>query len=128
MGLVGRCWRRGPGGREFSAPATTEVGNDEAIPDLLATNVAEHGDEVGYRVHRDGQWRDVTWKQFRDQGDGGGKGLIDAGGRAPLQPRPRYEWTVCDFAIWRAGAVTVPVYETSSADQVAWILADSGAK
>jgi long-chain acyl-CoA synthetase len=118
--------------REFSVPAKTEVGPDEAIPDLLAANIAEHGDEVGYRVHRDGQWRDVTWKQFGDQVAGVAKGLIasgvGAGDRVALQARTRYEWTVCDFAIWAAGAVTVPVYETSSADQVAWILSDSGAK
>ncbi|NYJ07648.1 AMP-dependent synthetase/ligase [Petropleomorpha daqingensis] len=118
--------------REFSVPAKTEVGPDEAIPDLLAANIAEHGDEVGYRVHRDGQWRDVTWKQFGDQVAGVAKGLIasgvGAGDRVALQARTRYEWTVCDFAIWTAGAVTVPVYETSSADQVAWILSDSAAK
>src|SRR3954449_2115214 len=131
MMLVGRSGRRGPGVREFSVPATTEVGPDEAIPDLLAANVAEHGDEVGYRVHRDGQWRDVTWKQFGDQVAGVAKGLIasgvGAGDRVALQARTRYEWTICDFAIWAAGAVTVPVYETSSADQVAWILSDSAA-
>jgi long-chain acyl-CoA synthetase len=109
----------------------TEVGPDEAIPDLLAANVAGHGDEVGYRVHRDGQWRDVTWKEFGDEVAGVAKGLIASGvgpgDRVALQARTRYEWTVCDFAIWTAGAVTVPVYETSSADQVAWILSDSGA-
>jgi long-chain acyl-CoA synthetase len=118
--------------REFSVPATTEIGPEEAIPDLLAANVAEHGDEVGYRVHRDGQWRDVTWREFGDQVAGVAKGLVAAGvgpgDRVALQARTRYEWTVCDFAIWTAGAVTVPVYETSSADQVAWILSDSGAK
>nr|WP_279582373.1 AMP-binding protein [Fodinicola feengrottensis] len=41
--------------------------------------------------------------------------------------KTRYEWTLCDAAIWAAGAVTVPVYETSSADQLEWILGDSGA-
>src|SRR4051794_24923438 len=132
MVLAGRSGRRGPRVREFSVPATTEVGPDEAIPDLLATNVAEHGDEVGYRVHRDGQWRDVTWKEVGDQGAGVARGIIaagvGAGDRVALQARTRYEWTLCDFAIWTAGAVTVPVYETSSADQVAWILSDSGAK
>src|ERR671927_898269 len=118
--------------REFSVPATTEVGPDEAIPDLLAANVTQHGGEVGYRVHRDGQWRDVTWREFGDQVAGVAKGLIASGvgpgDRVALQARTRYEWTLCDFAIWTAGAVTVPVYETSSADQVAWILSDSGAK
>ncbi|SFK59827.1 AMP-dependent synthetase/ligase [Geodermatophilus ruber] len=117
--------------REFSIPATTEVGPDEALPDLLTTNVSEHGDEVGLRVRRDGHWQDVTWKEFGAEVAGVAKGLI-AGGIAPgdrvaLQAKTRYEWTVLDFAIWAAGAVVVPVYETSSPDQVAWILSDSGA-
>ena len=60
------------------------------------------------------------------------KGLIaagvEAGDRVALLSRTRYEWTLLDYAIWFAGAVTVPVYETSSAEQVAWILADSGAQ
>jgi long-chain acyl-CoA synthetase len=118
--------------REFSVPATAEVGADEAITDLLATNVAEHGDEVGFRIRRGGPWEDVTYREFGAQVAGVAKGLIAAGiapgDRVGLQAKTRYEWTVCDFAIWTAGAVTVPVYETSSADQVAWILSDSGAR
>jgi long-chain acyl-CoA synthetase len=116
---------------EFSVPATTEVGPDEALPDLLAVNVADHGDEVGLRIQREGRWEDVTWREFGTQVAGVAKGLVasgvQAGDRVALQARTRYEWTVLDFAIWAAGAVVVPVYETSSPDQVAWILADSGA-
>jgi long-chain acyl-CoA synthetase len=117
--------------REFSVPATTEVGPDEALTDMLATNVAEYGDEVGLRVRRNGQWQDVTWKEFGDQVAGVAKGLIASGvapgDRVALQAKTRYEWTVFDFAIWTAGAAVVPIYETSSADQVGWILSDSGA-
>ncbi|TFV79133.1 long-chain fatty acid--CoA ligase [Blastococcus sp. CT_GayMR19] len=117
--------------REFSVPATTEVGPDEALPDLLAANVAGHGDETGFRVRRDGRWEDVTWKEFGDQVRRVAKGLVAtgvaAGDRVALQAKTRYEWTVLDFAIWTAGGAVVPIYETSSADQVAWILADSGA-
>lgn len=117
--------------REFSVPATTEVGPDEALPDLLAANVAEVGDQTGFRVHRGGDWRDVTWKEFGDQVAGVAKGIIAsgvaAGDRVAIQAKTRYEWAVIDFAIWTAGAVTVPIYETSSPDQVAWILSDSGA-
>ena len=118
--------------REFSVPATTEVGPDEALTDLLTTNVAEHGDDVGLRIQRDGRWEDVTYKEFGAQVAAVAKGLVaggvQAGDRVALQAKTRYEWTVCDFAIWTAGAVVVPVYETSSADQVAWILSDSGAR
>jgi long-chain acyl-CoA synthetase len=117
--------------REFSVPPTTEVGPGEAIPDMLATNVAQYGDEVGLRRQVDGRWTDVSWREFGEQVSGVAKGLIaggvKAGDRVALQAKTRYEWTVCDFAIWAAGAVVVPIYETSSADQVAWILSDSGA-
>ncbi len=53
---------------------------------------------------------------------------IAAGDRVALMSRTRYEWTVLDYAIWTAGATTVPIYETSSAEQVEWILTDSGAR
>ncbi len=52
---------------------------------------------------------------------------IEPGQRVALMSRTRYEWTLVDYAIWAAGAVTVPIYETSSPEQVQWILADSGA-
>lgn len=118
--------------REFSVPATTEVDPAEALTDLLTTNVAEHGDDVGLRIRRDGRWEDVSYKEFGAQVAAVAKGLVaggvQPGDRVALQAKTRYEWTVCDFAIWAAGAVVVPVYETSSADQVAWILFDSGAR
>src|SRR4029450_13427179 len=130
-GAPGPARRRGPGVREISVPATTEVGPNEALRDMLATNVAEFGDQVGLRVRRDGEWRDVTWKEFGDQVSAVAKGLIAsgvaAGDRVALQAKTRYEWTVFDYAIWTAGAAVVPIYETSSPDQVAWILSDSGA-
>jgi long-chain acyl-CoA synthetase len=117
--------------REFSVPPTAIVGPDEALTDMLAVNAGEHGDEVGLRVQRDGAWADVTWRQFAAQVAAVAKGLVAAGvgpgDRVALQARTRYEWTVVDYAVWTAGGVVVPVYETSSADQVAWILADSGA-
>ncbi len=76
-------------------------------------------------------WADVTARQFADVA-GLAKGLIaagmQAGDRVALLSRTRYEWTVADYAIWPAGAITVPIYETSSAEQVEWILGDSGAR
>lgn len=118
--------------RELSVPPTYTVGPDEAIPDLLARNLAEFPDKVGLRVQRSpGQWSDVTYREFGEQVAGVAKGLIasgiKAGDRVALQSRTRYEWTVLDFGIWAAGCVVVPVYDSSSADQVAWILSDSGA-
>ena len=77
------------------------------------------------------RWQDVTAAEFSAQVDELARGLlaagIAAGDRVALMSRTRYEWTLVDYAIWSVGAVTVPVYETSSAEQVAWILSDSGA-
>ncbi|MBO4209592.1 AMP-dependent synthetase/ligase, partial [Micromonospora echinofusca] len=74
---------------------------------------------------------DVTCQQFRDEVVAVARGLVAAGVepgmRVGLMSKTRYEWTLLDYAIWAAGAVTVPIYETSSAEQTAWILADSGA-
>ncbi|WP_208383715.1 AMP-dependent synthetase/ligase [Modestobacter marinus] len=99
---------------------------------MVATNAAEHPDEVGLRRQRAGQWVDVTYAEFAAEVAGAAKGLIaggvQAGDRVGLMARTRYEWTVLDYAIWTAGAVVVPIYETSSPDQVAWILSDSGAR
>jgi long-chain acyl-CoA synthetase len=73
----------------------------------------------------------VTASQFRDEVVALAKGLVAAGvaagDRVALMSHTRYEWTLIDYAIWTAGAVTVPVYETSSAEQTEWILSDSGA-
>ncbi len=118
--------------RELSVPPTATVGPDDALTDMVALNAAEHPDAVGLRVQRNGRWEDVTYAEFARQVSGVAKGLVAAGvqpgDRVGLLARTRYEWTVLDFAIWTAGAVVVPVYETSSPDQIAWILSDSGAR
>jgi long-chain acyl-CoA synthetase len=79
-----------------------------------------------------GAWLPVTAAAFRDEVAALAKGLIAAGiepgDRVGLMSRTRYEWTLIDYAIWAAGAVGVPIYETSSPGQIGWILSDSGAK
>ena len=74
----------------------------------------------------------MTASQFKDEVIAVAKGLVAAGiepgDRVALMSRTRYEWTLIDYAIWTVGAVTVPVYETSSAEQAEWILSDSGAR
>ena len=52
---------------------------------------------------------------------------VQAGDRVAVLSRTRYEWSLADYAILAAGAVTVPIYETSSPDQISWIVSDSGA-
>ncbi|MBL7516481.1 AMP-dependent synthetase/ligase, partial [Frankia nepalensis] len=72
---------------------------------------------------------DVTYREFFDLVLAAAGGLVargvGPGDRVALMSRTRYEWTVLDYAIWMAGAVTVPVYETSSADQIEWIITDA---
>ncbi|AWK12096.1 AMP-dependent synthetase/ligase [Streptomyces spongiicola] len=77
----------------------------------------------------DGEWRDVTSAAFRDEVLALAKGLL-AGGvrfgdRVAIMCRTRYEWTLVDFALWAVGAQSVPVYPTSSAEQVLWLLQDA---
>ena len=77
------------------------------------------------------RWQAVTAKEYEEEIKAVAKGFIAAGvnfgDRVAIMAKTRYEWTVLDFAIWYAGAVPVPIYETSSAEQVDWILTDSGA-
>jgi long-chain acyl-CoA synthetase len=117
---------------EFGIPALIEIPDDAGLADVVFSRAAADPDEVMLRRRAsDGSWQDVTAGQFRAEVSAVAKGLIAAGlqpgDRIALMSRTRYEWTVADYAIWAAGAVSVPVYETSSADQVEWILGDSGA-
>ncbi|PTH89087.1 long-chain fatty acid--CoA ligase [Streptomyces sp. A244] len=103
-----------------------------SIADIPYTNAAEAPDAVVLRRERHGGWQPVTAAAFAREVTAVAKGLIAAGlepgGRVAVMSRTRYEWTVLDFAIWSAGGQTVPVYATSSADQVEWIVRDSGAR
>lgn len=118
--------------REFSLPALYEVPSDGNLTDLIRRNAAQHPDTaVMSRKAADGRWQDVTATEFLAEVRATAKGLIAAGvrpgDRVALISRTRYEWVLIDFAIWTAGGVTVPVYETSSPEQIQWILGDSGA-
>jgi long-chain acyl-CoA synthetase len=118
--------------REFSLPALYEVPADGNLTDLIRRNAAQHPDTaVIGRKDSAGRWEDITAACFLAEVRSTARGLIASGvqpgDRVALISRTRYEWTLLDFAIWSAGAVTVPVYETSSPSQVEWILSDSGA-
>lgn len=118
--------------REFSTPQTIEVPTTGNLTDDVVTNAAEAPDTVAFSRRTDTGWDDVTCAEFLAEVSAVAKGLvaagIEAGDRIALISKTRYEWTLLDYAIWFAGAVSVPVYETSSAEQVAWILRDSGAR
>jgi long-chain acyl-CoA synthetase len=105
---------------------------DSNVTDLLLEQYATDPVRALYSRKVRGGWTDVPARQFLDQVSALAKGLI-AGGITPgetvaVMSGTRFEWTVADFAIWFAGGVTVPIYETSSASQVEWILHDSGAR
>ncbi|MEU2246595.1 AMP-binding protein [Streptomyces sp. NPDC019224] len=100
----------------------------------LADVVFDHAEEEPHRValgrkDADGHWQDVTSAAFRDEVLALARGLIAHGvrfgDRVALMSRTRYEWTLFDFALWAVGAQSVPVYPTSSAEQVLWMLHDA---
>ena len=74
-------------------------------------------------------WQPVTAREVEEEVRATAKGLIASGvqigDRVAIMARTRYEWTILDFATWFAGAVVVPIYDTSSAEQIDWILNDS---
>ncbi|MEU4802514.1 long-chain fatty acid--CoA ligase [Actinosynnema sp. NPDC023587] len=118
--------------REFSVPATATVAAEENLTDMVQANAERFGNAVSFRRRVDGTWVDVTARDFAAQVTAVAKGLIasglQTGDRVGLMSKTRYEWTLLDFAIWHAGGVVVPIYETSAAEQVEWILSDAQAK
>jgi long-chain acyl-CoA synthetase len=118
---------------EFGIPALIEVPDDAGLAEVVFSRAATDPDGVMLRKRSaDGRWQDITASQFRGQVSALAKGLIaagiQAGDRVALMSRTRYEWTLADYAIWAAGAVSVPIYETDSAEQAEWSLGDSGAR
>jgi long-chain acyl-CoA synthetase len=117
--------------REFSVPPVVTIGDHANLTDPVWDNADNFPDRPQFARRGNGGWTDVTCRQFRDDVVALARGIIGAGispgDRVALMSRTRYEWTLIDYAIWAVGAVTVPVYETSSAEQVQWMLADSGA-
>jgi long-chain acyl-CoA synthetase len=119
--------------REFAVPPVVTVPDEDNTLTALWDAAENHPSSILYmRSFDDGAtWQDVTAPAFRDEVIAAAKGLaaagVQPGDRVALMSATRYEWTLLDYAIWTAGAVTVPIYETSSADQTKWILEDSGA-
>ncbi|WP_445397420.1 AMP-dependent synthetase/ligase [Streptomyces sp. LE64] len=115
--------------REFTSPPLSHV--PQSLAGGLADTVYEHARLDPRRVVlarevAPGVWRDVTAAEFRDEVWALAKGLfaqgVRAGSRVAIMSRTRYEWTLFDFALWTLGAEVVPVYPTSSAEQVLWVL------
>jgi long-chain acyl-CoA synthetase len=117
--------------KEYSTPQVIEVADDASLVDAVFDNAQASPDDVVFTRRVDGRWVPVTAKEFSTEVSALAAGLVaagvQAGDRVGLMSKTRYEWTLCDYAIWTAGAVTVPIYETSSAEQIQWNLGDSGA-
>ncbi len=120
--------------REYSTPLTVALPATGNLTDDVVRNAEEAPDAAVLTRRSPGSedWEDVTAAQFLAEVRAVAKGLVasgvEAGDRVALMSRTRYEWTLVDYAIWFAGAVSVPVYETSSVEQVGHILRDSGAR
>ncbi|MGA5500979.1 AMP-dependent synthetase/ligase [Streptomyces umbrinus] len=118
--------------REARMSALAPKAATGSTADLPFTNAAEAPDAVVLRRREHGTWQPVTAAAFAHEVTALAKGLVAAGlepgGRVAVMSRTRYEWTLLDFAIWAAGGLSVPVYPTSSPEQIEWIVRDSDAR
>jgi long-chain acyl-CoA synthetase len=116
---------------DFGVPPNYVPGLQDNLTDDVFVHAEQAPEHVGFSRRVDGRWVPVTYWELAEQVTRLAAGLItsgvQAGDRVALFAGTRFEWMLCDFAIWTAAGVTVPIYETSSAEQVEWILADSGA-
>ncbi|WP_062351599.1 AMP-dependent synthetase/ligase [Herbidospora yilanensis] len=118
--------------QEYTVPVLVDVPLSANCTDAVFQRAADTPNAVVMKVQDGDQWKPVTAADFRQKVAGVAKGLIatgiEPGDRVALMSRTRYEWTIADYAIWAAGGVGVPIYETSSTEQVRWIISDSGAR
>ena len=116
---------------EYSVPPSFTVGEYDNVVGSVFTHEADDPDHVIFRRLVDGAWTDVTCAEAAGQIRSVALGLIadgvQPGDRVAILSATRYEWPIIDFAILSVGAVTVPIYETSSAEQVRFVLENSGA-
>ncbi len=117
--------------QEFSEPALVSVPTEGNLTDHLLANERSAGTTAAIALPDGDGWRDLDYRQFADRVRAVAKGIVasgvEVGDRVGIMGRTSFEWTLFDYALWYAGAVPVPIYETSSAEQVEWILSDSGA-
>lgn len=118
--------------KQYDIPALVIADPSLNATDLLLQRVAKTPSLPLFAVpDGHGGWSDVTATQFHAQVVALSKGFIAAGiepgQKVALMCTTRYEWTLIDFALWFAGAVMVPIYETSAPAQIEWYLSDSGA-
>jgi long-chain acyl-CoA synthetase len=118
--------------RSYELPSLVETAANENITDLLLNRVRKTPNIPLFAIEKTpGVWTDVSAKDFHEQVKDLAKGFIASGIRpgdaVGIMSRTRYEWALVDFALWFAGAVSVPIYETSAPAQIEWVLSDSDA-
>ncbi|HLS46786.1 MAG TPA: AMP-binding protein, partial [Ornithinicoccus sp.] len=117
--------------QEFEVPPLVPPREDGNLSDIVHDWAAREPQRATFSRKVEGVWRDVTAAEYNQQVRALAKGFvaagIEVGARVGVMSRTSYEWTLTDFALWTAGAVPVPIYETSSPSQASWILEDSGA-
>ena len=115
---------------EVTAPALVPAATAGNLTNLIAERAWFEPERVTMSRPLGDGWQSVTAREVDEEIRATAKGLIAAGvqvgDRVAIMARTRYEWTILDFATWFAGAIVVPIYDTSSAEQIDWILNDSG--
>ncbi|GAA3863996.1 AMP-dependent synthetase/ligase [Leifsonia kafniensis] len=117
--------------KQIEMPAVVPADPQANCTDLLIGRLAATPNSELFSLPNNGGWSPVTTAEFHAQVIALAKGLVAAGiepgDKIGLICKTRYEWTLIDFAVWFAGAVLVPIYETSSPSQIQWCMSDSGA-
>lgn len=115
---------------EFSTPPATKPFPVENLGRLIFKNAQETPNDVAVLRRVGNDWKEITCAQYLEEVKGVAKGLIakgvKPGDRIAIMSHTRYEWSLLAWGAWVVGAVTVPIYETSSSGQCNWILTDSG--
>ncbi|MFC2403671.1 MAG: AMP-dependent synthetase/ligase [Corynebacterium matruchotii] len=116
---------------EVHTPAEYAVGESDTCLTALLGSAAARPYGVIFTRPQNFEWVNVTAAEFIAEVYEVAKGFIangvQQGDRIALLSETRYEWSLLDFAIWAAGAVSVPIYGSSSLSQIEWIIEDSGA-
>jgi len=104
----------------------------KSLPQLFFDRVERYGERIAMREKKYGIWRDISWNEYGEQVKFAGMGWIalglKCGEMAAIISPTRPEWLFADLGIQSAGGITVPIYETNSAEQMEYILADAGVK
>jgi long-chain acyl-CoA synthetase len=115
---------------EITTPALVPAATQGNLTNLIADRAKSEPERITISRPLGEGWQPLTAREVESDIRAAAKGLVAAGvqigDRVAIMARTRYEWTILDFASWYAGAVVVPIYETSSPEQVDWILNDSG--